>query len=851
MPQKQRCRRIELPGTASAAETFACRRVRDFCLVAILLTAPAGHAAEASGSTPRKFCRNTATRQETAKDGEASESPAREARERELRRQYGEPLVEQITVEGVVVDANGQPLIGQTVWLCERASYRLTELRSAGELPMLDPNPIVDGSIARTTTDNEGRFRFVDVTSKASRVYKERPSRWDVIVRTDGQAVGWASLPKAKPDAPLMVRIGNEFPISGIVVDQDGAPVANVEIRLAGLDDVDAPGTPAETDSTQQLDLNGSALAPSAVSDAAGRFEMRGLPAGKRASLATAHPSFIRRPVFVATTETPAPPVKQRDIVDGKVAEVEFPVLNPPARIALDCGYRLELAFAEEKSGQPLPGIKVNAWHIYGRGQTEAVTGDDGMVALGPFHAGTVSATVTLPKDTPLIARPFQYDLVGEERNRRVDVRLGEGRVVHGRIAGEPADKLRTLVAVFCCDQPARRHWPEDYSAPVAADGSFAIRVPPGVSGVVSAGRPDDDLTFDLPPRGIVRNTAGDSREALVAHGPKIPVAASGDATADKPVEIPVPRSAPVTGTVVDANGQPVARPVFELLNPDRFSYWFGFEYPASRPSLKVNPDGRFEITGLQRPFPAIYKVTDSGGQLALIHTFYCTPAGEERQIELKAVADVVGKVLLNGQPLVGQPVKAKMTVHIDAEKTGRGVGYPLDLAEVNTGDDGTYRFTGLPVGASLELFSSRSERDQITQRVHVTESMEPIVAADIAFVALSGNSTGMVVDLDGHPVSGAEISVHDAFDPMNYNPSRRGYSGRNGAYEPVRSGEDGSFTVENLPEGTSLDLRVRSPRDPDRPFAGTTAVLNFRAGDHGLRVILDPNLTSRPRKRD
>jgi len=167
----------------------------------------------------------------------------------------GEPL----SLAGVVVDHEGQPLAGQEVWLADGTVVYHDDFPSVVETVIAASTEVRHG----TKTDEQGRFRLGAL--------EERDYHLRVVDPATTLVVEAGPFGAGEEDIRIQQHTDELWPtVRGVVVSRGGTPVAGVQVQVEGeLDVVHKPGRPG-----MGFDTCGS----SAKTDADGRFELARVP---------------------------------------------------------------------------------------------------------------------------------------------------------------------------------------------------------------------------------------------------------------------------------------------------------------------------------------------------------------------------------------------------------------------------------------------------------------------------------------------------------------------------------------------------------------------------------------------
>lgn len=503
-----------------------------------------------------------------------------------------------VSVGGVVVDESGAPVEGARV-ISENATRQSN---------LADPR--LDGAI----TDAKGRWRLTGLARETTRFHAYHaayaPAVTAPLLLGDGVD---------RDQVELVVTRGAR--LVGQVV-RDGAPVPGAEVRVAIADS-----------RTPQLRR--------ARCDAAGRFELRGLP---------------RRAVHVMAATAGA--VSEVVSLDLQRGEPEALVLS------LDLAGSIA-GVVVTSSGEPVGEARVVAEPVHGtdpservtarlRGRPSTVADGDGGFRLDGLEPGAYHVRAIRPGDAP--------DLVDMRAGVRVDTGDRDARIV--------VDDLTVLVgrvAFADGEAPASFQVALGFAPPrtfAGTDGTFRIEgVPSGkqyvrVDGpeIVSAGHADVEIA------------AGEVHDLGT---------------------ISVERGRTVRGAVVDPAGAPVAGAVVVLgreIKGDGATLMRADEPPLRQ--AVTGADGAFTLRGIGRGTHVLAADHDTIGRSATVDLG--AGAGDvELALTLRPTGAVQGFVRKAGAPVVAfiqlRPIDA-----VNANWT------------IATGPDGSYRFDRVAPGTYL-----------------------------------------------------------------------------------------------------------------------------------------------------
>ncbi|HET6427938.1 MAG TPA: carboxypeptidase regulatory-like domain-containing protein, partial [Phycisphaerae bacterium] len=347
-------------------------------------------------------------------------------------------------VRGSIVDDNGRPVSGAVVRMYEIReddSGRLADVTAAGEI----------------TTGADGSFRLAGRPGR-------RPPALMLLARKPGLALGgWVwNYGWATSGPPTRITLGKPAKLAGVVVDEQGRPVAGavVKARLAGPED-------ASTIVTWLPDR-----APlewlTARTDRSGRFAFDQIPVGTGAEFFVTAPGRAN----TYTREPELPPTK-----------MPFTAGDTDIRITLPPAASITGTVVDKAGGKGVPGVQVRAKRD-GRSYLEsasAVSDQDGRFRLTGLPGG--EQVVELAPSRRLadwVAMPIRVEAAAGKDTSAVILQAGKGGVLEISVTDSADGKgiPNTQVNTFGQSGPTGPN--HQYSIRTDADGVAKIRVLPG-----------------------------------------------------------------------------------------------------------------------------------------------------------------------------------------------------------------------------------------------------------------------------------------------------------------------------------------------------------------------------------
>ncbi|MDG3008430.1 sigma-70 family RNA polymerase sigma factor [Paludisphaera mucosa] len=397
-------------------------------------------------------------------------------------------------VDGVVLGPDGRPFAGAKVY------FDVPDDARAGE----EPRARKAAEVAASGPD--GRFRFRAEADAWAGVDRASPlSRPTVSALADGFGPAWVSCQSPSSASNVELRlVEDDVPISGKLLDAEGRPVPDAEVRVLGLravrgDDLGAFVRAFERTPTAagallllggRLDVKASGLVPSVRTGPDGRFHLEGVGRGRVVELRIAGPGVATQKL-VAAPAGPTPPgaprraVKRPEPGVALAASAAFDVVAARSR-------SVEGVVFDGETGRAIAGVAVKSDRV-SQGATSAddfirtTTDERGRYRLDGLPDGPGNSIVAAPAgDQPYLASLVEVGLAPDGEPTRVDFALRRGVLVRGRVtSGSGRLPVRARVQYFA--DPSNPHADEApgfggtrQAAPTEPDGSFAVAALPG-----------------------------------------------------------------------------------------------------------------------------------------------------------------------------------------------------------------------------------------------------------------------------------------------------------------------------------------------------------------------------------
>jgi RNA polymerase sigma factor (sigma-70 family) len=623
------------------------------------------------------------------------------------------PDLGSVDVKGKVLGPNGKPV----------ATARLFVIDGARR-----PAP-------QETTAADGSFAFT-LPARGSLNYRF------VVAVAPGLGCDWVVVPPFRSAGEVTLRLPEDMPITGRVLDLEGRPVAGARVAVEAIDATSSENLDeflkefrgrGHEQSIYMLDkhlLEGAPLAEMlhTTSDSAGRFTIRGIGKERVPGFIVSSPNHAQQAVRVLTRPghvEPFNPAKQKYQMYGPDLTIALPPTKPVTGVVRDAVTKKPMAGVRVSAQFVAESAFLRRWHA-----VETTTDEEGRYTL----RGTAKAkdTVVLFDTKPGDGYLHYYAKADDTEAFaavKLDVELQRGIVLEGRVTDKDSGKpvrahvwYRPLADNDWEEKTpgyewlAFGSWAEDDTATTGDDGRYRITVLPG-RGLLHFQTQDLNPTEYPPARldpkdkdrgvysmpfkdmpGLIQFDTGGrggmyGPESLNAYRVINPKPGDTQVTADqvlwagKSVKLQVvgPDGKPLTG--VQATG----------LKP-----MDGFK--------DVGADAR--ATGLDPEHPRRLLFRQAEEKLFALVTLKGTEP-EPVTIKLEPGGTITGRVVgVDGKGVAGVTVEPSFQDHPLGTLLNTEKRYDRGAGPVKTDADGRFRFEGVPPGVRVRLIARRVQDD-------------------------------------------------------------------------------------------------------------------------------------------
>jgi RNA polymerase sigma factor (sigma-70 family) len=469
-----------------------------------------------------------------------------------------------IEVSGRVLDTKGNPFAGAKLYVGYSARRNVPDLQMQQPVYRL-----------RDISGTDGRFHFTFTKSDLTAKWLD-DSRPAVVAIAGGYGPNWAEIGDAGSGPDITLKLAEDLPVSGRILDQDGRPIVGAKVRLLEVMSDSEAGLMEflrgdnRTWYPQTWKGTFPEQPPSVATDADGRFQLTGVGRSRMIHLALEGPT-VWHTSFNAIT---LPPTSIPPGWRNSSATVEYRA-SPSQSI--------RGVVRDKVTGRPVGGVSVLAR----KDDPPTLTDEEGRFELDGCSKNPCGYCVMAQPET---GQPYFAASTSAQKSPgfdplKVDLELLRGIPLSGHIRVQATGKPpRTAVVEYyplfpnpfsnkltqCPSMPAS-------SAVIRPDGSYCLAVLPGPGVVCVAASPrnsyavarvDDKELADLFPDGksrskghILQITAGgvayDSLN-VEKYNAILPIHPD-EKTESLEFDLTVQGAHALQGTVVGPDGQPLS----------------------------------------------------------------------------------------------------------------------------------------------------------------------------------------------------------------------------------------------------------------------------------------------------
>jgi len=473
-------------------------------------------------------------------------------------------------VVGRVLDPQGKPVPNATIMVYAA----LKQPGRGGWIAWMSPS-----AIGQARCEDSGRFQL-DAPRTSSSIHFQVGA----VAVAPGFGASWVDLDLDAAQPAVEITLRPEQVIHGRLFDVQGRPVQGVSVSVEGMghfrrkpdsipEDIDGPyfwgGNHAK---------NVSGWPQPTITDAEGRFAVRGVGRDLRVLLMAEDPRFARQSIVIDT--------------DSVSESKQVTLAMEPAKIITG-----RVTYAD--TGKPVPhaSLEIIAYRRNAGYSNPFETDAEGRFRANPLSTDRYRVSAYAPEGQP-------YHLSGWTKifawtkgalEHRVDLALPRGTVIRGKVTEEASGKP---VAGAMLGYISRSSQDEESGArngrtESETDGSFQFAVLPKPGYLIVVGPSEDYVFQEIGRRMINLGQPGGIRcyaHAFIARDLK----PGGDT---QEVNITLRRGMTVKGHVVGPDGQPVQdawmfSQIIPFPQPIPWRYWWGGYHGNAR-------NGHFELHGL------------------------------------------------------------------------------------------------------------------------------------------------------------------------------------------------------------------------------------------------------------
>ena len=713
-------------------------------------------------------------------------------------------LGERAVLHGRVIDTRGQPVAGALV-----AAYLggTTDWSQGMALALLQNALAFPEPADKATTDARGEFTLASLVPGA---------QYDLSAKKSGLAFNVQSGLVVSPERTgtvLTIVLGQGAAVRGKVIDETGKGVA--EATVVAVEDAGASAFRASAGSALKKDF--------ARTKPDGSFALDTLMRGgsyRFGVVATGiAPSFDTTPMRIDIETTRDFHVVRGGVIEGVVTDKQSGEPVADARVLAISGSVGGMGpmgggrGRRGGSGGGAGGESTGAEPSPEQASTQTASTDaTGRFRLEGLRPGPVAiGQVKAPGYADFAAMTWTNNGWGEVRageTLTVAVTLEPGGTVTGKVLGQSADGLEPLPGAQVALLSLQSMFTGYPTATAGADGSYEIH---GV-------RAGSQFLVTATANGFVAPSANPMDPASQMKMPD----AGGVVTKD----VTLTAAGAIEGRVADSKGTPVAGARVRVRSAPQRGGGGAFRMNMVRQFLPGGGGGTVLTDGAG--LFLVENVASDEPVVVMAETDEFVPS-ESEPVQVRAgETQRVDVVLQGGATLRGRVVddrgavvaNARLRVgtlsaedEAEAALSGWRADRILEQRVFSSDGEGLFEITKIKPGRVL----LRADRDGYvtSYRRDLRLSADQVQESHVVTLTKGETISGVIKGDDGKPVGGASVAVTRQENPargFGGAPQPAPAAGDDGTVEPTmadRSDEQGRFTVENVPPGTSYSVLV------------------------------------------
>jgi Carboxypeptidase regulatory-like domain len=669
-------------------------------------------------------------------------------------------------------------------------------------------------------TDDEGRFDFAI-----------RDTLQPLLVTKAGYASTVVDLRRNKPvsDRPIEVRLSKSAAISGRVTDQNGTPVAGLQVVARRVDGTDAKGIAMlqnDTDDRGEYRLGGLGAGKYGLSLGSVRFSNPDDLAASSDAWGAGPPAGMAL-MLGARAAADAPALASVDLHPGDDLDgVDLAISVMKARDRADVKAILEhrrdqmprgriAGVVVATNGDVIAGAEVRATRTGAvatlQGVATITVGFATTDAAGRFSVGLLDdgeykvearQVAHVAADDRPLSEPRSTQQVKVSKGVADDVRLAlaRGGVVSGTIvdaAGEPLQGVRVRALRLRSENGQFVAVPAGWDRSTDERGRYRLfGLPSGLYVVAASLNADASGADRAQHRGFAVTYSPGTTSLESAQTLRVQAGAEFSAV---DVAIAPTFTARVTGRAFDSGGDPMVGRVHLMIS--RHASAVTTE-PVTTP---VNDDGTFELTGVT-PGTYVLHAIGEGGFGRGPQFGVASVVVEDRDpaavtVQTSPGTTLEGRFIVEG---TDDPPLRALAIHASATDLDRGPRAGRGPSGLAVHDDGRFYLTGLH---GPMRFSATSLPDGwYLKSVTIAGADVTDVPFDFGSVAQTLEGAEIVLSTKGATIAGVATDGPNTpasnFVAVAFSTSRESWTNGSRQVKQQRSDGNGSFKIEGLPPG-------------------------------------------------